>query len=100
MSTVPKVMFRGTIGSTLSTLYSVPSGKYAIVTNIFVANSSNVEEQLTIKFDGVDILSNAPISPNGTLVVDLRQPIDQLDTIQGLASTTSLSVHIAGVEVT
>lgn len=99
MSTVPKVMFRGTVGSVLATLYTVPASKYAIVTNIFVSSSSDVQEEVTIRFDGVDILSQTPVSPNGVIVVDLKQPINELDTIQGLASSTSLSIHIAGVEV-
>ena len=92
-------MFRGSAATSNETLYSVPADTTAVVTNIFVSNTGSSDQDFSITLGGVAITSDAPISQNGVVAIDLRQTLNELDAIEGYASSTDVNFHISGVEI-
>jgi hypothetical protein len=43
--------------------------------------------------------NGAPVSSNDVIAIDLRQTLDELDAIEGYASSTDVNFHISGVEI-
>ena len=99
MPTVSKALFRGAASTTSATLYTVPSSTTTIVTNIVVDNTSTTPQTFTINLNGVALLSSAAIDANASAFFDLKQAIPTTQTITGLASATSVTFHISGVEI-
>ena len=99
MATTSKALFRGAAATSSTTLYTVPSSTTTIVTNIVVDNTSASAQTFTINLDGVALLSSAAIEPNASAFFDLKQTLATTKTITGLASATSVTFHISGVEI-
>lgn len=99
MAVNQKAMFRGAASTTSATLYTVPAGTSAIVTNIVISNTAATAESVTILLDGVAIISEGPVNANDAIVLDIRQVLAATKTITGLASSTSIKIHISGVEI-
>lgn len=101
MATKPKAFHRGVAPTSLTTVYTVPDAGQGIVTNIVASNSSDTSAAgITVKLDGVALVTNVGIAPHGLVQLDITQVIEAGDTIQIQASTANVSVHISGVEVT
>lgn len=98
MATTPKLMYRGAAALTDTTLYTA-TGVTAIVTDIVVTNTDSTAATFTIKFDGVEVLSDATLAADSTATFELKQVLEASDTISGLASATTVKFHISGVEV-
>lgn len=99
MATISKALARTAAATSSTTLYTVPSGTTAIVTNIVVDNTAGTDATFTISLDGVELLSNAAIAANASAFFDLKQVLAATKTITGLASATTVKFHISGVEV-
>jgi hypothetical protein len=99
MAVTSKALFRGAASTSSATLYTVPSSTTAVVTNIVVDNTSASDQTFSITLDGVDLISAAPIAANASAFFDLKQAIATTQTITGLASATSVTFHISGVEI-
>lgn len=99
MATTSKALFRGAAATTSTTLYTVPSATNTIVTNIVVDNTSGSAQTFTINLDGIALLSSAPIAANASAFFDLKQVLATTKTITGLASATTVTFHISGVEI-
>lgn len=99
MATTSKALFRGAAATTSTTLYTVPSATTAIVTNIVVDNTSATAQTFTINLDGIALISSAPIAANASAFFDLKQALATTKTITGLASATTVTFHISGVEI-
>lgn len=99
MATTAKALFRGAATTTSTTLYTVPSATTTIVTNIVVDNTSASAQTFTINLDGIALLSSAAIDANASAFFDLKQALAATKTITGLASATSVTFHISGVEI-
>lgn len=99
MATTSKALFRGAASTSSTTLYTVPSATTTIVTNIVVDNTSASAQTFTINLDGVQLLSSAAIDANASVFFDLKQALATTKTITGLASATSVTFHISGVEI-
>lgn len=99
MATTPKVLFRGAAETTNTTLYTTPSATTTVVTNILVANTAASSATFDLSLDGVKIFDDAAIAANSTVLLDLKQVLTATDTIQGLASATTVTFHISGVEI-
>jgi hypothetical protein len=84
-------------------LYTVPNtSTTTVVTNIVVANAATSTASATIAIDGVVILPALQVSQNSVFGFDLKQVIPANatpKTITGFATTTSVTFHISGVEV-
>lgn len=103
MATVSKALARTAFATTIGDLYTVPTtSTTTVVTNIVVHNTSASAGTFTILLDGVEIFSDTPIAGKATISVDMKQVLDANATpkkIRGNASTTSVKVHISGVEI-
>lgn len=99
MATNTTVLFRGAAATTNTTLYTVPSGRTAIVSNIAVTNTSGSAQTFTLNLNGTAIHSGASLAANSTAYIDLKQVLAATQTISGSASATSVNFHISGIEV-
>lgn len=100
MATASKALFRGAASTGSTTLYTTPSATTTIVTNIVVCNETASAQTFRILLNGVSLIYDASIGANSVAVFDIKQPLAATQTITGLASSTSVDFHIAGVEVT
>jgi len=101
MATTTKSLFRGAATTTTSTtLYTVPAGTTAVVTNIAATNTSISDVTFTLSLGGLEVQSSTNVPANTTGYIDLKQVLNAGDTIQGGASTTDINFHISGVEIT
>jgi hypothetical protein len=100
MATNTTVLFRGAATTTVgTTLYTVPSGRTAIVSNIAVTNTSGSAQTFTIALNGTALHTTAALAANSTAYIDLKQVLAASNTITGGASATSVNFHISGIEV-
>ena len=100
MATNTTVLFRGAATTTVgTTLYTVPSGRTAIVSNIAVTNTSGSGQTFTLALAGTAIHTTTTIAANSTVYIDLKQVLAATNTITGGASATSVNFHISGIEV-
>lgn len=99
MATTSKALFRGAASTTSTTLYTVPSSTTAVVTNIVICNETASSQTARIVLNGTSLIYDAPIAANSVAVFDIKQPLSATQTISGLASSTSVDFHIAGVEI-
>ena len=100
MATTTKVLFRGAATTTTSTtLYTVPAATTAVVTNIAATNTSASDVTFTISLNGVELQSATTIPANITAYIDLKQVMNAGDILAGGASSTSVNLHVSGVEI-
>jgi hypothetical protein len=77
----------------------VPSSQKAVVTNISVANTTATARTFTLKLNDVDLITDAPITGNSLASFDIKQVLDQNQTIKGSATAVSVNFHISGVVI-
>lgn len=99
MATNSTALFRGAAATSNTTLYTVPSGRTAIITNIAVTNTATSNATFTLNLNGVAIQSASSLAANTTAYFDLKQVLAATQTIAGSASATSVNFHISGIEV-
>lgn len=99
MATTSKALARTAAATSSTTLYTVPSATTTVVTNIVVTNSAASAATFTITLDGVDLFKTTAIAANTTAAFDLKQTLAATKIIAGLASATTVSFHISGVEI-
>jgi len=99
MATTVKTLVRAAFGTGSATLYTVPGSTTAVVSNIVVTNSAASAATFTLQLDGIDLFKDAAIAANSTAMFDLKQVLTTGKLIAGLASATTVKVHICGVEV-
>ena len=99
MATTPKVLYRGALPTSLTTVYTVPAGATAIVTNIVATNPGASPASVGVKIGGIYILANVGIAAGGVLTVEMSQVLNAGDTIQVQGNAMAAPVHISGVEV-
>jgi hypothetical protein len=104
VATVSKRLCSGTLTASNATLYTAPSssGNYAIIKSIMLCNTSAVAVSVTLKFDGIAVISTHVIAAYDTLILTISdQILEASELIEGLASTTSvITYYISGKEVT
>lgn len=100
MATNTAVLFRGAATTTVTTtLYTVPAGRTAVISNIAVTNTSASSQTFTLALNGVRICEAVSIAANSTTFIDLKQVLAATQVIAGGASATSVNFHISGVEI-
>lgn len=99
MATTSKALARTAAATASATLYTVPAGTTAIVTNIAVANTNGAAATFTLTLDGIELVSGASVAANSVAFFDLKQVLTATKVIAGFASTTAVKFHISGVEV-
>jgi hypothetical protein len=104
MATVSMSLARTAFATTLGDLYTIPlTTTTAIVTNIVVVNTGATVEKFNISLDGVELFSETPIPGNSTISIDMKQVLTAqaapTKKIRGFATSTSVKVHISGIEI-
>jgi hypothetical protein len=103
MATTTKALARTAAATSSTTLYTVPNTTtITVVSNIVLANAATSSSTATIAIDGVTIVPTVAIPANSLVGFDLKQVIPADATpkvISGSASTTAVSIHISGVEI-
>ena len=103
MATVTKVLSRTAAATSSATLYTVPNtSTTTVVTNIVISNTAASTSTATILIDSVNIIPTVSIAANTVFGFDLKQVIPANASpklISGFASTTAVTFHISGVEI-
>ena len=103
MATTTKAIARTAAATSSTTLYTVPTtSTITVVSNIVLANAATSASTATIAIDGVTIVPAVSIPANSVVGFDMKQVIPANATpkvISGSASTTAVSIHISGVEI-
>jgi len=103
MATTTKAIARTAAATSSTTLYTVPTtSTITVVSNIVLANAATSASTATIAIDGVTIVPAVSIPANSVVGFDMKQVIPANATpkiITGFASTTAVSIHISGVEI-
>jgi hypothetical protein len=93
--------------TTATTLYTVPSSTYTVVSTITVANrgTSNATYRIAIRPDGATLANqhyiayDATILANDTVALTLGITVDSADIIEVYASSASVSFNAFGSEI-
>jgi hypothetical protein len=103
MATLTQALARTAAATSSTTLYTVPTTTtITVVSNIVLANAATSASTATIAIDGVAVVPAVSIPANSLVGFDLKQVIPANATpkvITGFASTTAVSIHISGVEI-
>jgi hypothetical protein len=103
MATTTKAIARTAAATSSTTLYTVPTtSTITVVSNIVLSNAATSASTATIAIDGVTIVPAVSIPANSVVGFDMKQVIPANATpkiITGFASTTAVSIHISGVEI-
>lgn len=103
MATTTKALARTAAATSSATLYTMPNtSTVTVVSNIVLANAATSASTATIAIDGVTIVPAVTIPANSVVGFDMKQVIPANATpkiITGFASTTSVLIHISGVEI-
>jgi hypothetical protein len=103
MATLTKAIARTAAATSSTTLYTVPTtSTITVVSNIVLSNAATSASTATIAIDGVTIVPAVSIPANSVVGFDMKQVIPANATpkiITGFASTTAVSIHISGVEI-
>ena len=103
MATTTKAIARTAAATSSATLYTVPNtSTITVVSNIVLSNAATSASTATIAIDGITIVPAVSIPANSVVGFDMKQVIPANATpkiITGFASTTAVSIHISGVEI-
>jgi hypothetical protein len=103
MATLTQVLARTAAATSSTTLYTVPTTTtITVVSNIVLANAATSASTATIAIDGITVVPAVSIPANSVVGFDMKQVIPANATpkvITGFASTTAVSIHISGVEI-
>jgi len=100
MANTFKNLFRGSADTTEQTLYTVPAATTTLVNNILVANSASADATYSLKLNGVSIATEVKVPKNDTAILDIKQVLSATQIIAGLASASTVTFHVAGLEIT
>jgi len=97
-----KRLAAGTLSDSNATLYTVPASTTTIVKSLALCNTTAGAVTVTLKLNGIEILSGKSLAANETYILSsLDQIIGAGELIEGSASATSaIKYYISGKEVT
>ena len=99
MANTAKNFFRGAASTSSTTLYTVPSSTTSVITNVVVTNTDSSSATFTLSLAGTAILSGVTLAAKSVATFDIKQVLDEAETITGSASGTTVNFHISGVEI-
>jgi hypothetical protein len=97
MPATPALLYRGAAATTSTTLKTTTTS--TVLTDIVISNSSSSQQYVTMTVDGVNILPAVPISANTVVTIQPKTVIATSKVIAGFATSTSVTFHISGVEI-
>lgn len=99
MANTIKALFEGTIPSASTTVYTVPSGKYAVSKSIVICNGDSAVMTFTLIIGGVNVAYSHNLAGYETLIIDdLDIPMLSSDVITMISSTVNARIVITGFE--
>ena len=99
MATQQKVLFRGNVPQTNTSVYSVPSSTSAVVTQIVISNGTSASVAATVKLGGFSVIDGTDLTSNDAFILNLKQVMNEFDAIEISAAQAGLEIHISGVEI-
>jgi hypothetical protein len=103
MAVTSKALARTAASTSSVTLYTSPNtSTTAVVTNIVISNAATSQSTATILMDGISLIPTVAIPANSVIGFDMKQVLPANatpKTITGYASSTSVTLHISGVEI-
>ncbi|AFO10886.1 hypothetical protein D854_gp68 [Streptomyces phage R4] len=99
MATAPKNFWRGELPDLDTIIYTAPANGQAIITDIVATNVSASSALIAIKINGVPLLANVGIHPNGVFTLRISQVLEPNDSISIQGNAATAYAHISGVEV-
>ena len=111
MAAVPKPLYRGRPGTSVGTLYtcSNTAGRWAIIKNIVIANTTASAATITIytvatggsPSDDNVLVKELEVKGRSVVVLDVAVPLSENETIRALQGTAgAICLTIGGVEYT
>ena len=97
MAATPALLYRGAAATSSTTLKTTTTS--TVLTDIVISNSSSSQQYVTMTVDGVNILPAVPISANTVVTIQPKTVIATSKVIAGFATSTSVTFHISGVEI-
>jgi hypothetical protein len=97
MATTPALLYRGAAATSSTTLKTTTTT--TVLTDIVISNSSSSQQYVTMTVDGINILPAVPISANTVVTIQPKTVIATSKVIAGFATSTSVTFHISGVEI-
>lgn len=101
---IDKRLCAGTMGTTIDTIYTAPSGAgvYVIIKAVTLCNKTSADATATLSFNGIEVVSGFTVLANDTITIPfIDQIIEAEELIQGLSGTAdSINYYISGKEVT
>jgi hypothetical protein len=97
MAATPALLYRGAAATSSTTLKTTTTT--TVLTDIVISNSSSSQQYVTMTVDGVNILPAVPISPSTVVTIQPKTVIATSKVIAGFATSTSVTFHISGVEI-
>jgi hypothetical protein len=97
MAATPALLYRGAAATSSTTLKTTTTT--TVLTDIVISNSSSSQQYVTMTVDGVNILPAVPISANTVVTIQPKTVIATSKVIAGFATSTSVTFHISGVEI-
>ena len=97
MAATPALLYRGAAATSSTTLKTTTTN--TVLTDIVISNSSSSQQYVTMTVDGVNILPAVPISANTVVTIQPKTVIATSKVIAGFATSTSVTFHISGVEI-
>jgi hypothetical protein len=95
----PKNLARTAASTTSTTLYTVPAATTAVLTSIWVTNTTASTQTFTITVNGVPFLAASPLAANASVAIDVKQVVAATQIIAGFASNTGVIFHLSGMEI-
>ncbi|WP_438470793.1 hypothetical protein [Streptomyces asiaticus] len=99
MATAPKAFWRGQLPAEENVIYSTPSTGQAIITDIVATNLDSSSALIAVKINGIPLLANVGVQPNGVFTIRLSQVLEPNDSISIQGNSATAYAHISGVEV-
>lgn len=97
MAVTPELFYRGSAATTSATLYTASTK--AVLTEIIISNASANQEYVTITVDGVVLVPTVPVAANKVVTLEFKTVVPDTKIIAGYASSTSVKLHLSGVEI-
>ena len=96
---IAKQIYHGVVGTALSEVYAVPTGKKAIVKRIVLINIDTSSHFVSIKIGGIYYIKSRTLTSNETYSFDALVVLNEGDTIQGECSNPNkIYAFIDGAE--
>lgn len=100
MANTPKLIYRGNLTATLSTLLAtVPAGKTWVITDIVLANSLSGSAAVTLYLATFPLVPATVLVPGGIFTWEGKQVLNSTETVKGGSAAAGVTCHISGVEI-